>query len=59
MGIEMVNITRAAVAQVVVEFGQGFRQIDLAPPVNDIEPLVAMRVIEPKAVFTGGAGLGF
>ena len=56
MGIEMLNIARAAVAQVVVELGQGSWQVGVAPPINDIEPLVAMRVIEPKAVFAGGSG---
>ena len=42
------------VAEVVVEFGQGFRQVGLSAPINNIEPFVGMSVIETKAVFARG-----
>lgn len=58
VGIEMVHISRAAVAEVVVEFGQGFRQVTLAAPVDNIESLVGMGVVEAKAVFARGEGRG-
>jgi hypothetical protein len=54
----MMHISGAAVAEIMVEFGQGCRQIGFSTPINDIEPFVAVCVIETKAIFVCGNGSG-
>ena len=39
------------VAEIVIEYGQRFRYIILADPINDIESLIGMGMIEAKPVF--------
>ncbi len=47
----MVYLTRAMVAEILVEFIERARQISIAASVNDIEPLAGVGVVEVKAVF--------
>ena len=49
--IEMVYLSRAMVAEIMVEFIERMRQIGIAAAVNDIETLAGMGVIKVKAVF--------
>src|SRR5271165_4098331 len=51
-GIETVNHSGDTVTEIVVEFGQCFRQVVVATPVDDLELLVGMGVIKAKAVFS-------
>jgi hypothetical protein len=47
----MADLTRAMIAEIMVEFIERTRYISVAAAVHDIEPLAGMGVIKVKAVF--------
>ena len=49
-GIEMPHVSRAMVAQIVIESVQRFGDISITAAVNDVEPLVSVGVIEAQVV---------
>lgn len=51
----MPNFAGAMVAQIMVKLFQRFRYVGIAAPVNDVEPLASVSVIEAEPVF--GCGL--
>jgi hypothetical protein len=56
----MMYLSCTMIAEIVGELGQSFRQVILAAPINDIEPLVGVGVIKAKPVFArGGRSRGF
>ena len=57
--IVVVHITGAIIAQVLVEAVERLRQIRVATTVHDVEPLIGMGVIKPKAIFGGGGWVEF
>jgi hypothetical protein len=52
--IEMVYLSRAMVAEIVVKFGQRLRDITITTPIDDIESLVGVGVIKAQPVFGRG-----
>src|SRR5271165_1360753 len=54
MRIEMAHLSGAMIAEIMVELIQRFRQVSFAAPVNDVEPLTGMGVIETEPIFARG-----
>jgi hypothetical protein len=55
--IEMTDLSRTVIAEVVVERGQRFRQVIVTAPINDAEPFVRVGATKAQPVFArGGSG---
>jgi hypothetical protein len=59
MGVEMRDGSGTMVAEKAVELSQRFREVSIAAPINDVEPLSGVRVIETKPIFGHGRGSDF
>src|SRR5689334_21590838 len=59
VGIEMTYLSRAMIAEIMIDLGQCLRQISFAAPIYDIEPLVGVGVIKTEPVFARRESGGF
>jgi hypothetical protein len=48
-GGEMMHLAAANVAEIVVEIGPCLGQVDLATPIDNVDPLVGMDVMKARA----------
>ena len=55
----MMYLSRAMVAEIVVELGQRFWYVIFAAPVNNIESLIGVGVVKAKPVFRLEGACGF